>query len=180
MDPFIAEIRIFAGSWAPRNWVFCDGQIFQIAQNPVLYTLLGTNYGGDGRSTFGIPDMRGRAPMHTGRGIGLTDRPQGFQAGYPTVPLTVNQLPAHTHDLYATSADGDDTTPSSQKMLAKAKLSKRGRIKPLDIYNTPNQTTQMSSQAIGNAGGTMAHENRQPFLGINFILSLAGIFPERP
>lgn len=181
MDPFISEIRMFAGYWSPRNWAFCDGQICQIAQQSTLFALIGATYGGDGRSTFALPDMRGRAPMHTGRGIGLTNRPQGIRVGYPTVSLTADQLPAHTHDLYATSADGDDTTPGAGKMLANAQKEVRNKLRPLSLYKTPNPTTltRMDYQAIGNTGGNHAHENRQPFLGINFIFSLTGIFPER-
>ena len=177
MDPYIAEIRMFGGSWAPENWGFCEGQIFQIQQNSVLYALLGTTYGGDGRQTFALPNMKGRAAMHTGRGTGLTNRPQGFLFGYPSVNLNVNNLPVHNHDLYATSADGDVTAPAG-KMLAQGKMEIKGRVRPLNFYHAPNQQTEMS-QAIGNAGGMQDHENRQPLLGINFILSLAGIYPER-
>ena len=177
-EPFIGEIRMFGGSFAPRNWIFCDGQTLQISNFPALFALFGATYGGDGRNTVGIPDMRGRAPMHAGQGTGLTTRRLGERGGAETVTLTANQIPIHTHTatstLHATSTDGTVIDPTG------AVLADDGRDR---IYNTQAPDVTMSSDAItttiSNAGGGGAHPNMQPYTVVNFILATDGIFPSR-
>lgn len=179
-DPFIAEIRMFGGPYAPRNWTLCEGQLMQISQYSSVYALVGVMYGGDGRTTFGIPNMKGRAPMHVGTGIGLSPRTQGQMIGYPTVLLNETNLPPHTHHLNGTGADGNSVAAQG-KMLGHANKKIGPKPSTMALYNPPNPSseTPMASEAIAQTGGGQAHENRQPFLGINFIFSLSGTFPSR-
>ncbi len=168
-SPFIAEIRIFAGNFAIRNWAFCDGQLLQISQNTALFALVGTVYGGDGRTTFGLPDMRGRAPMHPGNGPGLTPRSLGERGGTETETLTAGQLPSHTHSLRGVDADAQDTDPTGSRLATSNE----------DNYHdmaAPN--VAMSSLATGSFNG-QSHDNMQPYLTLNFIIALVGIFPSR-
>ncbi len=177
-EPFIGEIRMFGGSFAPRNWVFCDGQTLQISEFSDVFAVLGTTYGGDGRTTVGVPDMRGRAPMHEGSGPGLTTRRLGERGGAETVTLTANQIPVHTHTatsiLHATSTDGTVIDPTG------AVLADDGRDR---IYNTQTPDVTMSAEAItttiSNAGGGGAHPNMMPYTVVNFIMATSGIFPSQ-
>ncbi|MHA7777382.1 phage tail protein [Roseibium sp. M-1] len=172
-EPFIAEIRIFAGNFAPRSWAFCDGQLLPISQNTALFSLIGTTYGGDGRTTTALPDLQGRAPMHPGRGPGLTSRRLGEKVGVETVTLTEAQIPSHTHTARADTSSGNTTTPSNTASIAATGFD--------NLYQT--DTTQnlrdMASQTLSTTGGGQAHDNVQPYLALNFIIALQGLYPSR-
>jgi len=158
---------MFAGNFAPRGWAFCDGQLLNISQNDALFSLLGTIYGGDGRTTFRLPDLRGRVPIHTGSGGGLTPRNIGTRSGAESVTLTVNDLPVHTHQLRANSSPANEHNPVGNRLASAS----------VYIGNAPNE--DMAPAAIGNTGGGQTHANLQPYLCVNFIISLLGIFPSR-
>ena len=172
-DPFIAEIRIFPFNFAPKGWAFCDGQLLPLSQNTPLFSLLGTTYGGNGTSTFGLPDLQGRAPMHPDQGPGLTDHDLGEQGGSDTVALLESEIPAHTHSLRANSATGDSPLPGGNS------LARPGQTQ---IYqSTTNQNlVSMSPQALPPAGNSQPHNNLQPYLTFNFNIALQGVFPQRP
>ena len=167
-EPFIAEIRIFAGNFAPRGWAFCNGELKPIAQNTALFSLLGTTYGGDGRTTFGLPNLQGRAPMHPGRGPGLTARRLGQQGGSETVTLTEAQMPSHNHTLRGTGSIGTEPSPQNNFWGENTR-------RPYGAGNS----AQLSSQTINNSGGSQPHNNMQPFLVLNFIIALIGLYPSR-
>jgi len=169
-EPFVGEIRMFAGNFAPRGWAFCDGQLLAVSQNDALFSLLGTIYGGDGRTTFGLPDLRGRIPIHAGTGPGLSPRRLGSKAGSEKETLTVNQLPSHTHDYRATTAAGADNNP--QGALSADSPS-------VDVYAELDQNENLSPQMISNVGGSRSHTNLMPFLCVHFIIALFGIYPSR-
>ena len=169
-EPFIAEVRIFAGNFAPRGWAFCDGQLLPIAQNTALFSLIGTIYGGDGRTTTALPNMQGRAPMHPGRGPGLTARRLGEKVGVETVALSESQVPSHIHTHVATPVPSTEFPPSATNYAAQA----AGGL-PY-IADAPNADM---GAAIQNAGGGQAHNNMQPYLGLYFIIALVGLYPSR-
>jgi len=171
--PFLGQITMFGGNFAPRGWAFCDGQLLSIAQNTALFSLLGTTYGGDGRTTFGLPDLRGRLPVHAGQGPGLSNIPIGAKAGTEQVTLSATQIPSHTHALQADNNVG--TTPQPANQL----LAEFPQTFPVDPYNTAAPTTPMNANAIDHTGGGQAHDNVQPFLCVNFIIALQGIYPSR-
>jgi microcystin-dependent protein len=172
-DSFVGEIMMFAGNFAPQGWAFCDGQLLPIAQYQALFSLLGTYYGGNGQTTFALPDLRGRLPMHTGSGPGpgLSPRSLGETGGAETVTLISTQMPAHTHSLQVDSANGTTASPG-------------GALLARDPAGTPaygvNATAALSAQAIATAGGSQPHQNMPPFLAINYCISLQGIYPTRP
>jgi microcystin-dependent protein len=168
-DPFIAEIKIFAGNFAPRGWAFCDGQLVQISQNTALFSLIGTIYGGDGRTTCGLPNLQGRAPMHPGRGPGLTPRSIGQRGGVEQVTLTQNQLGSHTHPLRALDDD-----PNSDS-LASGVAASAGD----PAFAGPANLVTMASGSLASTGGGQPHANVQPFLVLNFIIALVGVYPSR-
>lgn len=172
-EPFIAEIRIFAGNFAPRSWAFCDGQLLPISQNTALFSLIGTTYGGDGRTTCALPNLQGRAPMHPGHGPGLSPRVLGQAVGVTDVTLTEAQMPSHTHSLTAAPNPALVREPTSEVTLARS----RGAT----AYQSDATTnlTDMAAGALPAAGGSHAHNNLQPMLGINFIIALQGLFPSR-
>ena len=172
-DQFVAEIRIFAGNFAPLGWAFCAGQILPLSQNTALFSLLGTTFGGNGQSTFALPDLQGRAPINPGQGQGLTQRFLGEQSGSETVTLLQTEIPLHNHQLRATVAGADQTVPTSNVWAA----SSIGRTPP-PLYSTTQNTT-MSSQALALNGGGLPHNNMHPYLTLNFIIALQGIFPPR-
>ncbi len=170
-EPFSGEIRMFAGNFAPRSWAFCDGQLLDISQNDALFSLFGTIYGGDGRNTFGLPDLRGRVPVHAGgsSGPGLSERRLGVKGGQENVTLNVSQLPSHAHPMQGTSSPANATSPAD-----KVPAAAQG-----DVYSTDFSATAMSSSAVTQVGGSRSHNNLQPFLCINFIVALFGIYPSR-
>ncbi|GAA0319595.1 tail fiber protein [Bacillus carboniphilus] len=172
MDQFIGEIRLFAGNFAPRGWAFCEGQLIPISQNTALFSLLGVTYGGDGKTTFALPDFRGRAPMHAGSGSGLTPRQLGYRGGANTVTITTQQMPYHNH--YAKASSSPTTSNPSE-----ASWSNLGRGSS-SLYSTTAPDVQMNIQNIGLTGGNQPHNNRQPYVGLNFIIALDGEFPHRP
>ncbi|SHM64505.1 phage tail protein [Roseibium suaedae] len=169
-EPFVGEIRMFAGNFAPRSWAFCDGQLLAVSQNDALFSLLGTVYGGDGRTTFGLPDMRGRIPVHQGTGPGLSPRRLGSKSGSEYVTLTVNQLPSHTHTLNVSSAQAMQTAPT-QRML--------GEVTGYFLYRDDILDVQLNANTITSFGGSQRHTNMMPSLCVNFIIALFGIYPSR-
>ena len=172
-DPFVAEIRIFPFNFAPKGWAFCDGQLLPLSQNTALFSLLGTTYGGDGKSTFALPDLQGSAAMHPGQGQGLSLRDLGEIGGSETVTLLVSEMPFHTHSLQAfQTVGGDQLGPNANGQSLPAK-SDNGAL-----YNTGAQVT-MAPQALAPAGGSLPHNNMQPYLTLNFCIALQGVFPPR-
>lgn len=169
-EPFIAEIKIFAGNFAPRGWAFCSGQLLPIAQNTALFSLIGTTYGGDGRTTMALPNMQGRAPMHPGHGPGLTTRRLGERLGVETVTLTDAQMPNHTHTQQASQVPAMDDDPGG-KYLA--------RGAGVGSYAASGVGALAAAAAVANTGGSQAHKNMQPYLTLNFIIALMGTYPSR-
>ncbi len=169
-EPFVGEIRMFAGNFAPRGWAFCDGQLLAVSQNDALFSLLGTIYGGDGRTTFGLPDLRGRIPIHAGSGPGLSPRRLGAKGGEEKVTLTVNQMPSHSHtDRFSTAAPTQNN-PEGETL---------GASPNVRVFRPQDADQNMASSAITNVGGSRSHTNLQPFLCIHFIIALFGIYPSR-
>jgi microcystin-dependent protein len=171
-DPFVAEIRIFPFNFPPKGWAFCDGQILPLSQNTALFALLGTTYGGDGKSTFALPDMQGNAPMQQGQGQGLSLRDLGEMSGVETVTLLVSEIPVHTHTISCGSnfAVGDTNVPAGN-IIAK---SSNG-----NAYIPQQNLTTMAFQGLPPAGGGLPHSNMQPYLTLNFCIALQGVFPPR-
>ena len=170
-DPFVAEIRIFPFNFAPKGWAFCDGQILPLSQNTALFSLLGTTYGGDGKSNFALPDMQGNAPMHPGQGPGLSLHDLGESAGSETVTLLESEIPAHSHSLRADILDIADTNVVSSN--ASIALSSGGAL----FQAAPNAS--MSDNALTPAGGGQPHNNMQPYLTLSFCIALQGVYPPR-
>ncbi len=185
MEPFIGMIVMFGGNFAPRGWALCDGTLLSISQYQALFSILGTTYGGDGRTTFALPPLRGRVPMHAGSGPGLTPRSLGEKSGWENVTLNTNQIPSHTHTINASGTlrvvreDGNTAEPAG---AAIANVSPDSTL----AYNdstTPDAdaaagSLQVSAQAL-NTGGSQHHTNMQPFLAVNFIIALVGTYPSR-
>jgi microcystin-dependent protein len=169
-NPFLAEIRIFAGNFAPTGWALCNGQLLPISQNTALFSLLGTFYGGDGKTTFALPDLQGSAPMHQGQGAGLSQRFIGEQAGEPAVTLIQSEMPAHSHALNGTNQLQNLPDPQNHT-LARANANA--------YVENPTGFTQMNGLAIGITGDNLPHNNMPPFLTLTFIIALQGIFPPR-
>ncbi|WP_372788778.1 phage tail protein [Paraconexibacter sp.] len=172
-DPFIAEIRVFAGNFAPRGWAFCDGQLLPLAQNTALFSLLGTTYGGDGRTTFALPNLKDRAPLGPRRAPGLSLYALGESGGEATVTLVQTQIPAHTHTVKAVPDPAEVQAPAPDRAFA--------RSGPGFAYQSNSSTNlvPMANQALSPNGGGQAHDNRQPLLVLNYIIALQGIFPPR-
>ena len=169
-EPFVGEIRMFAGNFAPRGWAFCNGQLLAVAQNDALFSLFGTIYGGDGSSTFGLPELRGRIPLHQGTGPGLSNRKLGSKSGEEKVTLSVNQLPSHTHALNASSDTATDGNPANKT---------HGQTTTNIYASAPTGPISMDPNVIGNSGGSEPHSNIMPSLCVNFIVALVGIYPSR-
>jgi len=165
-QPYVGEIRMFAGNFAPAGWQFCEGQLLPISENETLFQLIGTTYGGDGQSTFALPDLRGRIPIHQGNGFILAET-----GGVEEITLTVNQIPAHSHAFLASTNVAQDTNPQN-KVLGQTS----GGLLPY-IQDSPD--ANLSSQAISSVGGSQPHTNFQPYLCVDFIISLFGIFPSQ-
>jgi microcystin-dependent protein len=169
-EPYIGEIKMFAGNFAPQGWALCQGQLLAVSQNDALFSLLGTIYGGDGRTTFGLPDLRGRLPIHQGTGAGLTPRTIGSKSGSETVVPTANQLPPHVHSLMASTAPGADSSPAGGVPAESPSV---------DLYVEEAPTANLNGNAVATAGSNQAHTNLQPTLCVNFIIALVGIFPSQ-
>ena len=173
-DPFVAEIRMFAGNFAPKSWALCNGQIMPISQNTALFALLGTFYGGDGQSTFALPNMLNSAPMHQGQGPGLTTRVLGETGGTQFVTLIQTEIPVHTHQMSGGFTQADLTSGSPTGVFT--------RSTPGSAYQTTSNSslTTMNAQMIAVAGASLPHTNMQPYLAVTFIIALQGVFPARP
>ncbi len=172
-EPFLAEVRLVGFNFAPRGWAFCDGQILPINQNQSLYSLLGTTYGGDGRTSFALPDMRGRTPIHTGSDGFGPFHSLGQKSGEETHTLSAAEMPQHDHSLRATgnqAGTGADGVVATGRVWAQS---------PISIYHDPALPVNMNSNAVSNVGGTQGHENMQPYLAVNFCIALQGLFPSR-
>lgn len=172
-DPFVAEIRIFPFNFAPRGWAFCNGQLLPSAQNQGLFALLRATYGGNDDTTFALPDLRGRAPMHPGQGPGLSLHDLGEQGGSETVTLLESEMPAHSHMARAAALPGEAASPSSARSLARP----RGSFVYQD--NTSSNLSQMAPQMAASMGGDAPHNNMQPYLTFYFCIALQGVFPPR-
>lgn len=162
-QPYVGEIRIFAGNFAPAGWMFCEGQLLPISENETLFNLIGTTYGGDGQSTFALPDLRGRLPMHQGNGFTLAET-----GGAEEITLTINQIPAHSHPLLGSLGNGSQSSPAGA-VLASSTLIK--------AYAAETADATMAANSISTVGGSQPHTNFQPYLCVDFIISLFGIFP---
>jgi microcystin-dependent protein len=172
-DPFVSEIRIFGFNFAPTGWAKCDGQLMPISQNTALFSLLGTTYGGDGRSTFALPDLQGRAPMQPGQGQGLTSRDLGESGGSDSVTLLGSELPAHEHQTVQASGQPGNTSSPAGGVYARV-------FGGGTAYADGAPDAQMADQGIMPSGGSSPHTNMQPYLTMNFCIALQGIFPARP
>lgn len=169
-EPFVGEIRMFAGNFAPRGWAFCDGQLLAVSQNDALFSLFGTIYGGDGRTTFGLPDMRGRIPLHAGSGPGLSTRRLGSKGGSETVSLTANQMASHSHSMFAQSVAATEQEASGNMLSQGAGI---------NAYKAEAQDIQLAPSSISSTGGSQPHTNLMPTICVNFIVALFGIYPSR-
>ena len=170
-QPYVGEIRMFAGNFAPREWAFCQGQLLPISQYATLFNLIGTTYGGDGQTTFALPDLRGRSPVHQGQGAGLSSYIIGQLGGAETVTLLTTQLPAHTHVAACQSGAGTSSIPANNLWAASAATRQ--------YTNAGTFAAALNSGSVGLTGGSLPHNNLAPYLVINFIISLFGIFPSR-
>jgi microcystin-dependent protein len=174
-QPYVGEIRMFGGNFAPSGWMFCEGQTLPISENDVLFTLIGTTYGGDGQETFNLPNLASRVPIHMGTSPGGTTYQIGELAGTEQETLTVQQIPIHTHVALATSNTGNSPSPLGTVLAAPTAATVTG----LATYGTDLPLSALAPATIGPVGGSQPHENTQPFLCINFIISLFGVFPSQ-
>lgn len=175
-NPFVAEIRIFAGNFAPKGWALCNGQLMPISQNTALFSLLGTTYGGDGKSTFALPNLQGSAPLQPGQGPGLSLYDLGETGGEQNVTLLQTEMASHSHLANCLSAAGNQNTPSNNTWAATVAI---GRGSGPPNYSTQGPTTLMNPFATSIAGGSLPHNNMSPYLGLTFIIALQGVFPPR-
>jgi microcystin-dependent protein len=167
-NPFLGEINYFAGNFAPRGWAFCDGQLLPIAQNTALFSLLGTTYGGDGRTTFALPAVRGRVAVHQGTGPGISPKSMGEKSGSETVTATINNLPAHTHSFHVSSDTPSSTTPTNRAIASG------------QIFNNDDVDRTLHNSSTGSAGGNASMNIMQPSVTAKCIIALVGTFPSRP
>ena len=170
-DPFVAEIRIFPFNFAPKGWAWCNGQLLPLSQNTALFSLLGTTYGGNGKSNFALPDLEGRAPMHPGQGPGLSLHDLGETGGSETVSLLESEIPAHAHTWNAVNSDGNSQSPVGQLMA--------GGIGGISQYAAPGAIVSFAPEMLAPAGGDQPHNNLQPYLTYYFNIALQGVFPPR-
>ena len=169
-EPYVGEIRMFAGTFAPRGWALCDGQLLSVTGNDALFSLLGTIYGGDGRATFGLPDLRGRIPLHQGSGPGLSPRKIGAEFGEQTETLAANEVASHSHSVQVSSAGGTQNNPAGSYVAASPTVR---------VYRPGVPTDALDSAAVTPTGGGQSHDNMMPFLCVTFIIALVGVFPSR-
>ena len=165
-QPYVGEIRMFAGNFAPAGWMFCEGQLLPISEYETLFNLIGTTYGGDGQSTFALPDLRGRIPLHFGNGFTLAET-----GGAEEITLTVSQIPAHSHPMLGSTTLATDPNPNPTNVLA--------TTSQIEIYFSDVPDSSLNNQSIGSTGGSQPHNNFQPYLCVDFIISLFGIFPSQ-
>lgn len=171
-DPFIGEVKMFGFSFPPRGWASCAGGTINIAQNPSLFAVISNTYGGDGRITMGLPNLKGKAPMQWGDGPGLSRYTYGENGGSQTADVGITQIPSHSHNNVVAFSDNDQNTPAADMYIGKYAYNA--------FYDrTPDNPIAMADEALGNAGNSLAHENRQPFLTVNFCIAMEGIFPPR-
>ena len=175
-DPFVAEIRIFPFNFAPKGWAFCDGQILPISQNTALFSLLGTVYGGDGKSTFALPDLQGSVPMHPGQGPGLSLFDLGQIGGSETITLLQSEMPAHAHGVGRALNDAGNSITPVNSVWAQSAAGRGGAA----LYKEGSPTGPVNNQSLNIAGGGLPHNNMQPYLTLNFCIALQGVFPARP
>jgi microcystin-dependent protein len=168
-QPYVGEIRMFGGSFAPAGWAFCSGQTLPISENDVLFALIGTTYGGDGETTFGLPNLNGRVPLHQGTLNGITYS-MGQSAGSESVTLTTQQIPVHSHPFLGSNAVANDPNPTNNTL---------GESSAISLYQSEAPTLPMAASSIGAVGGSQPHENMQPYLCVSFIISLFGLFPSQ-
>lgn len=173
-DPFVAEIRLFPFTFAPKGWAFCDGQLLPISQNTALFSLLGTTYGGDGRSTFALPDLQGRVPVNDGQGPGLSERFLGEAGGSDTVTLLASEVPTHAHAMTASAAAAVSRSPSGELFANES----GGVNSYASLSGAP--AALLAAAASGPAGGGAPHNNLAPYLVVNYCIALQGVFPQRP
>lgn len=173
MDPFVAEIRIFPFNFPPKGWAFCNGQLLPIAQNTALFSLLGTTYGGNGQSTFALPDLQGSVPMHPGQGPGLSLHDLGELSGSETVTLLDSEMPSHTHPMRANDGDGSLASPTNRVSSAP------GADRDIFWYKDGVPNATMNPGALTTSGGSQPHNNLMPYLTVNFCIALQGVFPPR-
>jgi microcystin-dependent protein len=171
-DPYVGEIRIFGFNFQPAGWAFCNGQLLPIAPNTALFSLLGTTYGGDGKTSFGLPDLQGRAPMHPGQAPGLSNYVTGEVGGSETVTLLTSEVPGHTHVLMASNQPGEDAAPAGEAL---------GRSVGASLYQTDaaQNLVAMAPDAVAPAGGDQPHNNLMPYVTLSFCIALQGVFPPR-
>jgi microcystin-dependent protein len=180
-DPYISQIEIFGFNFAPKNWMTCSGQILSIAQFTALFSLLGTTYGGNGQTTFALPDLRGRVPVGMGAGLGLSNYIQGQAGGEQNHTLVTNEIPIHNHFINAdaTTTSGLVNAPTSSVTLGRGSGTSPGGAFGVNLYNTASPGSALNPAAIGNAGNNQAHENRMPTLALNFCMCINGVYPSR-
>lgn len=177
-DPFVAEIRIFPFTFAPQGWAFCDGQILPLSQNTALFSLLGTTYGGNGKSNFALPDLQGSAAMHSGQGPGLSERFLGERSGTQTVTLLESEMPAHNHAVTAANVAASQSSPQNN-LPARPGYSTGTQTGAALAYSAAGPNVAFSPTALAPAGGSLPHNNMQPYLALHFCIALQGVFPPR-
>lgn len=178
VNPYIGQIAIFAGNFAPRDWALCNGQLLAISEHAALFSILGTTYGGDGRTTFALPDLRGRTPIGTGQGSGLTDRTLGTKGGAETVTLNTSQMPSHTHPGKLSIEEGVRDTPQANDIPAVTTMTSGLATVKLKSFG-PETSNSVDSGSTGSTGGGQAHNNMQPYVTLNYCIALNGIYPSR-
>lgn len=177
-EPFIAEIRMMPYTFAPVNWAWCAGQLLPLSQYMALFSIIGTTYGGDGRNTVGLPNLMGRAPMGAGQSPGYSNYSPGATVGQESVSLAVSQVPSHTHTVEADSAQASESSPTNGLPAGAVKQGRGGVTAELKAYNS-SADTLANPASVSSAGDGMPHENRQPYLGVNFCIALEGLYPSR-
>lgn len=185
VDPYLGDVSIFAGNFAPRGWAFCDGTLLPISSNSALFSILGTIYGGDGRTTFALPDLRGRAPIGPRHGPGLRDYKLGAKGGQELHTLTISEIPAHSHAATATSKLYGQNSPGDDDTLGAGASIASGSTSGSEIFSSEAPNTEMNTSSVQtstiilNQGGNLSHNNMQPYIAVNYIIALVGIYPSR-